>query len=528
MNRPRLARCRTLRRGAAGAGVFALALAFAYRGRTQPGGSDSAPLKGEEEKVLDGSDGALPDASDRRSEDQLEDPPAPQGPPLFTVSGEDTDNPPRPDRLETPRMVCSTDRPVCVHGAAALAGESLAAPLASLERAFDRLVRVLGLPSPLADGPRGGGPQFDLYIAPSVRARVDTASPGHPGSAAPPRARPNARVLVGRDPLLPLPLDRASAFGLLPRLPPPGCELDHEVATALAAAIELGIDAGEQPAIRGAIAEHLADIVAPCEERRLAELDAAQRAPERALTSPLGAQSSDVPPPLAAGPPLFFEYLDAAWNAAAPGALPIALAALSSQKSPPDAIRFHNEPDLWDALRANLAARVPPLSVGDFLLDFAIARAFMGSRNDGEHLLGDGWSGSFGRVRFEWAISFQSLPRRLAPRAPIDPTGSSYVWIDLRGAPPGARLALRAEWEPPTAFRWAVVRVGADGREASRVLVTPEQRASSAERNVDGLDGLSGLIVVGVNVGDLGLMHPFDPDETRYEPHGYVLTLAAE
>src|SRR5262249_8177300 len=150
---------------------------------------------------------------------------------------------------------------------------------------------------------------------------------------------------------------------------------------------------------------------------------------------------------------------------------------------------------LWDALRATLGARSPKVEPADMLLDFAIARAFIGTRDDERHVLGDPWSGSFGRVRFEWAIRFDSLPRRLAPRAPIDPTGSSYVWIDLKGAPPGARLVLRAEWEPPTAFRWAVLRIDANGREVSRVAVTAEQRSTSAERNIDALDGLSGLLV---------------------------------
>ena len=48
------------------------------------------------------------------------------------------------------------------------------------------------------------------------------------------------------------------------------------------------------------------------------------------------------------------------------------------------------------------------------------------------------------------------------------------------------------------------------------------------EKNLDGLEGLSGVAVVGVNVGDLALDDPFDPDHLPYEPHGYVLTIAAE
>jgi len=82
-----------------------------------------------------------------------------------------------------------------------------------------------------------------------------------------------------------------------------------------------------------------------------------------------------------------------------------------------------------------------------------IARAFVGTRSDAMHLTGTERFGDFGRVRFEWSIPFTSLPRRLAPTRPIDPTGATYVWIDLRSAPAGARLAFRMEWEAPVLFR---------------------------------------------------------------------------
>jgi hypothetical protein len=86
----------------------------------------------------------------------------------------------------------------------------------------------------------------------------------------------------------------------------------------------------------------------------------------------------------------------------------------------------------------------------------------------------------------------------------------------------------RIEWEAPVPFRWALVRVASDGTEASRVLVTPQQKATFTEKNLDALDGLAGVAVVGVNVGDLALDDPFDPDHAPYEPHSYVLTVAAE
>jgi hypothetical protein len=71
------------------------------------------------------------------------------------------------------------------------------------------------------------------------------------------------------------------------------------------------------------------------------------------------------------------------------------------------------------------------------------------------------------------------------------------------------------------------VRIRADGTEASRVLVAPQQRSTSAEKNLDDLANLAGVAVIGVNTGDLRLDDPFDPDIAPYEPHSYVLTVAA-
>jgi hypothetical protein len=221
-------------------------------------------------------------------------------------------------------------------------------------------------------------------------------------------------------------------------------------------------------------------------------------------------------------------YLDVTLGNRTPGIVPTALGVISSQRTPVGALRWVNEPDLYDALRSTLKARTPPSPIDDLWIEFAIARLFMGSRDDGVHFPESAFTGSAGRIRFDWSVPYASLPRRLSPERPIDPTGATYIWIDLKGAPKNVRLVFHAEWEPPVPFRWALVRVGSDGAETSRVLVTPQQKATSAERNLDALDGLSGVAVVGVNVGDLALDDPFDPDHAPYEPHSYVLTVAAE
>jgi hypothetical protein len=40
------------------------------------------------------------------------------------------------------------------------------------------------------------------------------------------------------------------------------------------------------------------------------------------------------------------------------------------------------------------------------------------------------------------------------------------------------------------------------------------------------LDGVDSLLIAATNVGDP--FAPFDPDDETFEPHGWLLTLAAE
>jgi hypothetical protein len=397
---------------------------------------------------------------------------------------------------------CSFRYPVCVHARRALSRTAVLGALADLERAAATLLDTLGLPAPLDDGRAGGGPAFDLYLVPPER-------PGLDGSP----------VATARDDPDPAPYDRASAFALLREDVNAGIRTNL-AARALASAIGWGVDAGDAPAIRESRAAYLAELVAPCGLISTELLDDFQAHPERALSAP-GAAG------YAVGVALPW-YLDVALGAGIPGAVPTALAVISGQHTRPDSLRWNNEPDLLDALRSTLKARTPASTIADFWLDFALARLFMGSRDDGVHFPETAFAGNAGRVRFDWSVPYASLPRRLSPERAIDPTGTTYTWIDLRGAPPKMRLVFRIEWESPVPFRWALVRIASDGTEASRVLITSQQKSTTAEKNLDALEGLSGVAVVGVNVGDLALDDPFDPDHVPYEPHSYVLTIAAE
>jgi hypothetical protein len=406
----------------------------------------------------------------------------------------------RPD--ESGVTACSVHRAVCVHSRSGSAGSAVLATLNDLERASALLVDTLGLPAPLADGRLGGSAAFDLYLV----------APGTHGLG-------RAATISGRDDPDPAPFDRASAFALLRDDLSAACERANLVARALASASAWGVDPAEAASVRESNAAYVAELVTPCSVVTTELIDDFQAHPERAAIAP-GASG------LAVGMPLAW-YLDFTLGSGMPGVVPTALAFIAGQRTPSGNLRWDNEPDLYDAIRGALKARTPSATIGDFWLEFAIARLFMGARDDGVHFPETAFSGSAGRVRFDWSVPYASLPRRLSPERPIDPSGASYVWIDLRGAPPNARLVFRVEWEAPVPFRWALVRIGADGAETSRVLIAPQQKSTSAEKNLDAIDGLAGVAVVGVNVGDLALDDPFDPDHLPYEPHSYVLTVGA-
>ncbi|MFO0757367.1 MAG: hypothetical protein U0359_12800 [Byssovorax sp.] len=404
----------------------------------------------------------------------------------------------RPTDRDLPERACSFREAVCVHAPANAPPAPVLAVLRDAESALSTY-RALGLPAPLPDGDLGGSPALDLYLG------------------APPGVSPN-ELLVTIDLLVRAGgLDTASAFALMP-LPraPESCVTGSEVARAVAQAIALRLDPGMEEGTLAMASSYLASLAAPCSLVELAAVDDFQEHPERALT----AGSARVPD----GALLFPAYLEATFGQGPPGTLLTALLDVSDQRTKPGSWQWSNEPDLFDALREN--ARDRGSSLDQLLLDFAVSRAFVGTRSDEGHMPDMRRFGEMGRVRFEWSIPYSTLPRRLAPSRPIDPTGMTYLWVDLTGAPPDGSLTLAADWELPSIFRWSLVKVDKAGAEAGRVDVAGVYGDSHVERTVSRLGDLSGILVVGVNAGSIDRGHPFDPDEAPFMPHGYTVTLA--
>jgi hypothetical protein len=398
----------------------------------------------------------------------------------------------RPGADQTPIVACSFDRPVCVHAPTAVRAPAISSTLHAAEHALS-VFQAMGLP-PLDDGGMGGGPALDLYL-------MRGAAPVTSFDLVP---------AVGT-------YDSAPAFVVLP---PPGvgrgCVEASEVARAVAQAIVLRMDAGIEEATLAMASSYLASLAVPCGVAELAAIDDFQRRPERDLAEArAGALDGSL---------LFPMFLDDRYGTGRPAGVITGLVAVSGQRADAGALEWGREPDVFDALR--VAAKARDTTAGDLLLEFAIARAFAGSRSDGVHFSDATRYGDMGRVRFEWNVPYASLPRRLAPLRPIGATGATYLWVDLAGAPPGTELTFVADWELPVLFHWALVKVDAQGTEAGRVTVAAIYGSTHAERTVVGLDGLAGLLVVGVNQGDIDRANPYDPDDAPYEPHGYTVTLA--
>ena len=152
------------------------------------------------------------------------------------------------------------------------------------------------------------------------------------------------------------------------------------------------------------------------------------------------------------------------------------------------------------------------MTLGDLLLDYAVARAFVGSRSDGAHLPDTERFGDLGRVRFEWSVRYDSLPRRLAPQHPIEPTRASYIYVDLTGVAADRGVLFAAQWEEPFVYSWALVRLDERGRELGRSKVGGVFGNASAQLTMESIDGAAALLVIGTQQGNDDRAHPYDPD----------------
>jgi hypothetical protein len=393
-------------------------------------------------------------------------------------------------RPAAPGPLCSALRPLCVHGRQP-DDPDVARSLAALETAYDRLVLALGLPAPRADRGAGGSDALDAYLA-----------------------SPESDLSVVVEPPLPGPFSESSAFCHLPVGDP--ILLERSATLCLGEAIAAGLDSSETPHLRRAFATWLWWVSGAPTCLDVEAVDRVQAHPEMPIATRERSTFSE-------GSALFFEYLESVRSASALGELSSSLLSASVSSSRGLGLDYVNDPDLFDVLRHTLDEE--PDRFAALMIDFSVARAFVGSRDDGLHLPALGWSGAFGRVRYDWSLPFSSLPRRVLVNPAVDSTGSVLIYLDLDEVGLGAALGFRAEWEPPVNFQWQLVKIAPDGTELGRIDVPFRQRAHDADARVSNLDGARAILVVGTNLEGIDLSHPFDPDVAPFEPHAATVYL---
>lgn len=446
---------------------------------------------------------------------------APKPPPDNGVPGPFVTYVERPFLGARPWKACSPRVPVCVHAARSTPPATVLATVAAAERAWSTLTGALGLPRPDLDEDELSYP---LYLVPAV--------PDVDGTHV------VARDVRSKE-------DRARTFATVDASLRPGCALDAAVARALARASLMRVAPATAEGTARAQTTYLSELVVPCALAfSVAEVGAFQRMAgrtvcdaragedgRRADDAQFAPSSADTQGPVASarftrGAALFWRRVDAAY-AARPGALVMATWALSSSRSDVGAMRWHDEPDAFDVLRESFKGALSTGStLADLFLDTAIARAFAGAADDGKHLRETRTLGEVARVPLDWDIPWPTRAVRLAPRAPVHPSGASYLVIRRAGAPKGARLRAEIAWEEHALFRWAFVKLDASGAEIGRVPIPTTQRATEVQMTLADLDDVHSVMLVGVNAGDPA--YRFDPDDEVWEPHGWLVTLAAE
>jgi hypothetical protein len=450
--------------------------------------------------------------------------PAPDddGPPLPHV---DTGRHGRPLVYEPPpppgpSRACSLRLPICVDGPAG-SGATALAVIASAERAWDVMTGALGIAPPDLDPDTLAYP---IHLAGPLAGGVTELA---------------STAIAARD--VRSPIDRARAFTIVDGRARPGCQLDGAIASALArAALARVAPAMDEGSARSSCA-YVAGLVAPCSIAYAADAARAfQSRPERTIVDAHVGDAAPAPrawpdPPgsyrpasrlFMDGAAMFWSRIDWAF-ARRPAGLVRAVWAFSATTTPPGVAEWYDEPDPFDVLRVSFRGALHTGSTfADLLLEAAVARAFVGAADDGVHQPELATLGDAARVALDFEMDWPVKPRRIAPRAPVAPTGSSYLVIRRAGAPPGARLRVEIAWEEHAVFRWALVKVDARGRELGRVVIPQRERATEAQMTLVDLDRADRVLLVGVNTGDPS--YGFDPDDEVWEPHAWLVTLAAE
>lgn len=384
---------------------------------------------------------------------------------------------------------CDRLAPVCVHAAGAVPVEALSAARVAFAAAYGLVVDTLRVPPPLLDGPRGGDPRLDVYVV-SRGTMVPRMVDG---------------LAVGRDPLDPL-LDRdaASAFLVVDEevVRAGSCALSAIAARGVVRASTTGLDVAESEVVVDGFARRIAEVVAPCPELERSAFAELQARPWRAITaSP-------------AGPQLIARTLDvqrgSGFGAIVPGVLSMAVnhhgIVVPAEDDELGPAHFHDDPSVFDVLASSLADAGSSLDA--MFLDVAVARA--------TSAVAPAW---------EWTVPVSTLPRRFAVRRGVEPTGMTFVRVELDVPPAGDAIEMDLAWEGGSRFAWRVLKLDSAGKIAGEVPVPPLETTRKITIEARHLSGVRAIVLCGVNLGDPG--RPWRPTEPPSPAHGYELGIFA-
>lgn len=393
--------------------------------------------------------------------------------------GPRVEKPASASRPPTAPLACSLDGEISIHGGAEFvsAAEEI---LPELE-AFARYLRAGGFHLPLNDGGRGGDDGFDLYLqaTPGIRA-VDTDGMSESSF-----------------------FDQATAFGRLDPITA-GADLRVCAVEAYARAALLSLLPDEGRAWQNAFASWLTWRWTGhfgCASA-LSEL---QAFPERA------------------------------WFAADEGAGGGVLIAILSERHGAGKGAFIREwlevarqrtwegeglrgsPDLWQALSVLVEAAGEPMST--IVERAAWDRYFMGHGHDPSLLAG---LAAPEDVRIAPAVvtELSALPFHSPGGIELEPYGSAYARVDVRDAPPQARLRVWLRGEYGVEWALSATRIGADGHEQGRLSAPPRRADGRSYLPLELTPETEFVLVAVTNLShrlpDEDEDHPIDPNTRSF------------
>ena len=431
--------------------------------------------------------------------------------------------------------------PVAIHGGALDEGQS-AEWIAALEGAH-ALLDAEGWPLPPSDGGRGGTDGLDVYLLDAIDAALEDAALEDalldPNERT--RAPRRSRVRLDAPSFAGSRGDDAHDAALVHAIVARDVPRDRIEACAIQLVASAGLfanDPAEAESLREATAAWLAWSYTGqlgCDEEAIVRQ---QHASGRALLSndPRDGEGAAlfVGAMAARHDGLETHFLRDAW--------------LMARQRTREGEGLRGEPDVVRVLmQASTLAHDPMDRVVESM---AVARFFAGAREGVQgrpdipllaQLPADATVPVFARS------SWERLPRTLRPAsdaAPLEPWGSAYARIDVRGAPADAQLRVWLDGEMGTEWSLVAVRLDAEGRERGRTRAPPTRRARSyipVELFGEGAPTAEVVIVV-TNLPDddddrdlhagasrdatiAGRVHRagLDPDAPGEGPHGFGL-----